>query len=349
MRVAIDISPLKSAHKFRGVGSYTKRLIEALQKVDKKNEYILTTRSLQLTTQVDFIHYPYFDLFFLTLPLRKSKPTVVTIHDVTPLVFPEHFPPGIRGKIKFKIQKFSLKGVKAVITDSKNSKKDIINYLGYPKEKIFVVPLAPGKEFRLITNHQSLIATKQKYQLPDAFVLYVGDVNYNKNIPGLVKTCEKIKVPLVIVGKQAVEKNINRLHPENKDLVWLQDYCQSPVTLLGFVSTEDLVAIYNLATVYCQPSFYEGFGLPVLEAMACGCPVVAANTSSLPEICGKAAVMVNPYDINDIVTGLKKVLYDISIYDILRKRGLAWVKKFSWEKTAKETIKVYQNVYQENR
>ncbi|PJE68881.1 hypothetical protein COU96_02790, partial [Candidatus Shapirobacteria bacterium CG10_big_fil_rev_8_21_14_0_10_38_14] len=163
--------------------------------------------------QFDIVHYPYFDLFWLTLPIKKPKPTVVTIHDVIPLVFPQHFPLGIKGKIKFKIQKFSLKGVKAVITDSKNSKKDIANWLAYPKEKIYVIPLAPGKEFRPITNRQSLVATKQKYQLPDTFVLYVGDVNYNKNIPGLIKAFDKLKTPfknlkLVLVGKAFEEQSL---------------------------------------------------------------------------------------------------------------------------------------------
>ena len=349
MKVAIDVSPLKTAHRFRGIGAYTQNLITALQSIKLADFEVILIEKEPIPKDCDLIHYPFFDLFFATLPLIRKKKTVVTIHDTIPLVFPKHYPPGIKGRLRLETQKTSLRTVDAVITDSQNSKKDLFKYLNYLKEKIYVIPLAPGKEFRPITNRQSLVATKQKYQLPDAFVLYVGDVNYNKNIPGLVKTCEKIKVPLVIVGKQAVEKNINRLHPENKDLVWLQDYCQSPVTLLGFVSTEDLVAIYNLATVYCQPSFYEGFGLPVLEAMACGCPVVAANTSSLPEICGKAAVMVNPYDINDIANGLEKVIRETKIRNTLKEKGLVWVKNFSWEKAADQTIKVYQHVYQENK
>jgi len=356
MKVAIDVSPLKTAHRFRGIGAYTQNLITALQSIKLADFEVILIEKEPIPKDCDLIHYPFFDLFFATLPLIRKKKTVVTIHDTIPLVFPKHYPPGIKGRLRLETQKTSLRTVDAVITDSQNSKKDLFKYLNYLKEKIYVIPLAPGKEFRPITNRQSLVATKQKYQLPDAFVLYVGDVNYNKNIPGLVKTCEKIKVPLVIVGKQAVEKNINRLHPENKDLVWLQNRCQSlitnhhlPITLLGFVPTKDLVAIYNLATVYCQPSFYEGFGLPVLEAMACGCPVVAANTSSLPEICGKAAVMVNPYDINDIANGLEKVIRETKIRNTLKEKGLVWVKNFSWEKAANQTIKVYQNVYQENR
>ena len=349
MKVAIDVSPLKTAHRFRGIGAYTQNLITALQSIKLADFEVILIEKEPIPKDCDLIHYPFFDLFFATLPLIRKKKTVVTIHDTIPLVFPKHYPPGIKGRLRLETQKTSLRTVDAVITDSQNSKKDLFKYLNYLKEKIYVIPLAPGKEFRPITNRQSLVATKQKYQLPDTFVLYVGDVNWNKNIPGLVKACEKIKVPLVIVGKQAVEKNIDRRHPENKDLVWLQDYCQSPVTLLGFVSTEDLVAIYNLATVYCQPSFYEGFGLPVLEAMACGCPVVAANTSSLPEICGKAAVMVNPYDINDIANGLEKVMRETKIRNTLKEKGLAWVKNFSWEKAANQTIKVYQNVYQENK
>ena len=371
MKVAIDISPLKSAHQFRGVGSYTKRLVEALQLIKVPNFSFQLIEEGKIPDDCDIVHYPYFDLFFLTLPLRKSKPTVVTIHDVTPLVFPQHFPPGIKGKIKFQIQKLSLKGVKAVITDSKNSKKDIANWLAYPKEKIYVIPLAPGKEFKKleIGNKQSLLLhnwkleIKEKYRLPETFLLYVGDVNYNKNIPGLIRAFKQIhtsevsprlwrgpstsEVGLVLVGKAFTDESLI----ETRKILQLIKALNlnNQIKILGWVSDKDLPMIYNLATVYCQPSFYEGFGLPVLEAMACGCPVVAANTSSLPEVCGKAAVMVNPYDINDIANGLEKVIRETKIRNTLKEKGLVWVKNFSWEKAANQTIKVYQNVYQENK
>jgi len=368
VKIAFDVSPLSGGHAVRGVGAYTKRLVQALEQESKRAreqelkidfvDFRHTTYNIQHTTYT-VAHYPYFDLFFLTLPLRKPTKTIVTIHDVIPLVFPEHYPPGIKGKLKFQVQKFSLRSVDAVITDSQNSKKDIVKYLSYPEEKIFVVYLAPAAIFKPITNHQSLITISKKYHLPQEFILYVGDVNWNKNTPGLVKACEKVKIPLVIVGKQAAEKNFDRSHPENQDLVWLQEKYQSSIInhkqslllrnqssifLTGFVPEEDLVKIYNLATVYCQPSFYEGFGLPVLEAMACGCPTVVAKTSSLPEICGSVAIMVDPYREDDIAEGLDKVMQDQKTRDTLIKRGLVQVKKFSWGKTAKGVVDVYKKV-----
>jgi len=353
MRVAIDISPLKNANRYRGVGTYTNQLVESLKSLNIPNFSFQLIEGGGIIKDCDLIHYPFFDPFFLTLPLKKEKPTVVTIHDVTPLIFPEHYPPGIRGTIKFQIQKFSLKGTKAVITDSENSKKDIFKYLNYPKEKIYVIPLAPGKEFKPITNHQSLTTIKRKYCLPSQFVLFVGDVNYNKNIPGLIKAFSRFLLQtsehssrssfkLVLVGKAFLDESLK----EAKEILQLINSLKlsKKVVRLGWIPTEDLVGIYNLATVYCQPSFYEGFGLPVLEAMACGCPVVVANTSSLPEICGGATVLVDPYNINDIAIGIKKILCDISIYDMLRKKGLKWVKNFSWKKVVQKTYEVYQKV-----
>ena len=355
MKVAIDVSPLKNANRYRGVGIYTQQLVKSLQSLNISNFSCQLIEDKTMVKDSDLIHYPFFDLFFLTLPLKKPKPTVVTIHDVIPLIFPEHYPAGIRGSLKFQTQKFSLKGVKAVITDSENSRKDIFKYLNYPKNKIYVVPLAPGKEFRPITNHQSLTTIKHKYQLPETFVLYVGDVNYNKNIIGFIKAFKKLntsdgdrpslrghdssEVRLVLIGKAFTDENLK----ETKEIIQLINSLKlsKKVIRLGWVPNKDLVALYNLASVYCQPSFYEGFGLPVLEAMACGCPVVAAKTSSLPEICGSAAIMVDPYNLDDMIKGLKKALVK---QEELRDKGFQQVKKFSWGKTAQKTYEIYQKV-----
>jgi len=358
MKIAIDVSPLESGHRRRGVGFYVERLKRALERVDKRNSYIFFTRTKKLP-RCDLIHYPYFDLFFLTLPLVKSGKTVVTIHDVIPLVFPQKFPKGIKGWIKFQIQKLSLKGVEAVITDSYNSKKDIVRFLHFPEERIFVVPLAPGEEFKKLEIGNCLprearrakwgkLEIGKKYSLPQKFILYVGDVNWNKNIPGLVKAFSKLKsnfsaLKLVLVGRAFLEENL----PEVQNLLQLFRLlkCGGDVLRLGFVPTEDLVAIYNLASVYVQPSFYEGFGLPVLEALSCGTPVVCARTSSLPEVGGKVAIYVNPYDIDDIARGISEVLrYDAMTRHKRVEEGLRWAKRFSWEKTAKETIKVYEKI-----
>jgi glycosyltransferase involved in cell wall biosynthesis len=349
IKIAIDVSPLKSAHKFRGIGFYTENLVKALQSFGTDKLTIKLAKTGRASSDCDLIHYPYFDFFKQTLPLVKKLKTIVTIHDVIPLVFPKHYPPGVRGRLNFCLQMIALKGVKAVICDSQNSKRDIFKYLHYPQEKIFAVYLAPGDRFKPIDSQNILNSTKQKYNLPEKFVLYVGDVNYNKNLVGLAKACKTIGMPLVIVGKQAVQQKFDVAHIENQPLVQLVKLYDGDkdIRRLGFVPTEDLIAIYNLATVYCQPSFYEGFGLPVLEAMSCGTPVVCSNRSSLPEIAGEAAILVNPYNINSIATGLKRAINNKDLRKKLIEKGLGQARKFSWEKVAKETYEVYKKVAQE--
>jgi len=358
IRAAIDVSPLKSGHRFRGIGFYTKNLVEALQGLVKNKRYARWQINLieskgEKVEGFDLIHYPYFDPFFPTLPKRRKIPIVVTVHDLTPLKFSEHYPPGIKGKLRWFGQKSRLKKVDAIITDSQSSQKDIVKIIGYPEEKIYVVYLAPALGFKKLEKNNlphRLIElkskVKQKYHLPETFVLYVGDVNWNKNVPGLVKTCEKIGVPLIIVGKQAISKNFNQEHIENRDLVWLQERAKRSklISLLGFVPTEELIAIYSLATVYCQPSFYEGFGLPVLEAMAYGAPVVCSNQGSLPEVGGTAAVYFNPYQEKEMEEKLARILNDKSLRNRLIRAGKKQVKKFSWQKTAQQTIAVYQKI-----
>mgnify|MGYP001558649206 FL=1 len=200
MKIFVDTSPLQTGHAVRGVGFYTKELTKALG----TNKKVALVES---ENKADVVHYPFFDLFFLTLPSKKKKPVVVTVHDVIPLLYPKEYKPGIRGKAKFLIQKNRLKKVDAIITDSETSRKDIVRLLDIPKEKVFVTYLAPADRFRPITNHQSLIITRKEYNLPESFVLYVGDVNYNKNVQGLLRAFSLITnhpsliTNLVLVGK----------------------------------------------------------------------------------------------------------------------------------------------------
>lgn len=345
MRIAIDSTPLETGHKKRGIGLYTKELIETLREIDTTNEYILFTKGQKLP-KVDLVHYPYFDLFFLTLPLGKAYETIITIHDLIPLVFPEFYHKGVRGTIKFQIQKFCARKVDGIITDSKNSKKDIVNFLDFPLEKIFVVYLAANEIFKPINNKSFLQKTKRKYNLPEKFILYVGDVNLHKNLKRLLETVAQVNLLLVVVGEAWLKENlvetkelfgeISKLGIENK------------VKRLGFIEKEDLVAIYNLATLLVEPSLYEGFGLPVLEAMSCGLPVACSNSSSLPEVGGAAPVYFNPASIDEMTSAIAKIIdwqkKDPGKYDELKRKVLAQAAKFSWNKTASETIKVYQTI-----
>lgn len=346
MIIGFDISPLKTGHKFRGTGSYTDNLVKAIKKYDQKNDYQFFTNRRELPQNIDLIHYPYFEPFFLTLPWRKSVPTVVTIHDLIPLVFPDHFPRGLKGEIKWQIQKRSLKGSAAVIVDSKSSQKDVFKYTSIPEEKIFVVYLAAGEEFRQLKPGE-LTKIKNKYSLPEKFVLYVGDATWNKNVPGLVRAIQKINLPLVLVGKRLAESDFDRKNQWNKDLLEVEKLTHDDKRIfkLGFVPQEDLVGIYNLATVCVQPSFYEGFGLPVLEAMSCGCPVVTSRVSSLPEVAGEAAFYVDPYNTDDMANGIGEIYFNTAVQEKFRKLGILQAKKFSWKKTAQETAEVYRLLY----
>jgi len=351
MKVAIDLTPLYSAHQFRGIGFYTKRLVEAMEKIALKKgielEFVKSTDRL-LFVEADIIHYPYFSPFFLTLPGKKLAKSVVTIHDLIPIKHLEHYPPGIRGKLRWEIQKRRLKKVEAVITDSEYWREEIPKLSGFPKEKIFVIPLAAGEEFKkLEIKKLRNLGVKEKYQLPDNFVLYVGDVNWNKNVEGLIKAFVKSKIKiqnlkLVLVGKAFEDRDLKETNSILQLIKELNLINQTKI--LGYVPTEDLVGIYNLATVFCLPSFSEGFGLPVLEAMACGCPVVAGRTSSLPEICDEAAVLVDPYDINDIARGIKKAIEN---KEKLGEKGIKQAAKFSWQQTANLTLEVYEKVFRQ--
>ena len=354
MKIAIDSGPLESGHKVRGVGVYTREIIEALGRITRNRKEIkivpldFSVQSSKLKAQnFDLKHYTYFNPFFLTLPFVKTSKVVVTIHDVIPLLYPKQYPPGMKGKLKFLINKQLLKKIDGVIAPSETSKKDIVRFLGVPAEKIKVIYEAPREIFRkLEVRDQRLANIKKKYKLPKTFALYVGDVNYNKNLLNLAEACNISKIPLVLVGKQTTDENIDLSHVENQPFAeFLNRHGKSATILrLGYVPDEELVAIYNLALVYCQPSHYEGFGLSVLEAMAAGTPVVAAKTQALVEVAGGACLFANPIDPKDIATKLKEVIYDPQLRWQLIETGKVVVKKYSWEKTARDTLRVYRNI-----
>lgn len=351
MNIAIDVSPLKSSrflqHRVRGTGFYIENLKRSLLQYYPKNKYIFFTRGKNLLKPsiypIDLVHYPYFEPFFLTLPIFNSYRTIVTVHDLTPIVFPKYFPKGIKGAIKWQIQKMSLRKTDAIITDSKSSKEDIVRYANIPREKIHVVYLAASSAFKKMKKTLILESIKEKYNLPEKFVLYVGDVTWNKNLPRLIEAIKKINLTLVMVGKALMEKDFDRTNPWNQDLVKVQKLIHNDkrIIRLGFVPTEDLIMLYNLASVFVMPSVYEGFGLPILEAMSCGCPVVTSKEGSISEIAGDAAFYVDPYDINDIANGIGEVYLNQKLQRELSYKGLIQAEKFSWKKTAEETMRVY--------
>lgn len=338
------VNPPLILHAKRGIGTYTGNLIHALEKTPD-----LTVRVINFGESypdVDIIHYPYFDPFFLTLPLVKRKPTTVTVHDLIPWKFPDKFPVGYKGRMKWWIQQFSITHSSAIVTDSYTSYSDIEKFIGISKEKIHVIYPGVDKSFQVKSDKVILKKVKEKYKLPDNYILSVGDVNYNKNVPGLIRVFEKIarknnSIHLVLVGEgfiqHSVERTIVMKEIESIDF-------KERIHILGFVPLDHLVCIYNLAKVFVQLSFAEGFGLPVIEAMASGCPTVVSNLSSLSEIAGDAALLVDPQNIDEVAQRVDNVLHDTSMREKLRKRGFERVTHFQWERAAKQFITLWENV-----
>jgi glycosyltransferase involved in cell wall biosynthesis len=329
--IAIDSGPLVSGDSVRGIGVYTRELLKAL----KMDGVDLSHADLY---KYEVVHFTRFNPFNICLPFHKPNKTkfVLTIYDLIPLIYPEHYPPGVKGWINWQVNKFLIKrNVDAIITISETSKKDICRFLGVSSNKVHVIYLAPRSIFRKfeITKYG---------ELPDHFVLYVGDVNFNKNIPLLVRSCKLANIPLVICGKQAA--NIEKSNLNHPELVHLKNIDWSGVIRLGFVSDEDLVKIYNLADIYIQPSFYEGFGLPILEANAVGVPVICAKSQALVEIAENSALFSDPKDPKDFATKIKLLMKDQNLRKTLIQKGLENAKKYSWQKTAEETNGVYQRL-----
>lgn len=343
MKIALDISGMDEMSKKRGIGFYTENLIEALRKYTNADVKLIDENNERY--QADIIHFPYFDMFKATLKIKQSIPTVVTIHDVIPLIFPRHYPPGIRGAINLLRQKLTLKKVNAVITDSLCSEKDLERYLNVNSHKIHTTLLAPAESFKLINDNNLLEKFKKKHSLPDSFVLFVGNINWNKNLINLTQACINANVDIYLIGA-GFSKTGNLEHVELKSFKeFVNKFSNhSKVHTHGFISNEELVYFYNLATIYLMPSFYEGFGLPILEAQACGTPVITSNISSTVEISGDSALLVDPYNVDEITNAITQILKDRNLRNDLINKGFENSKKYSWEKTALDTYKVYEQV-----
>ena len=344
MRIAIDARPLGSGDSIRGIGVYTRELLGAFKKIGK-DIIVLEKGYINTSEEFDLVHFTSFNPFVISVPFTKPKGTkfVLTIYDLIPLIYPKNYKPGVKGAIKLAMNKYLVKkNVDAIITISETSKKDICRFFGVDPKKVFVVYLAPRSVFKPVLNTKTLDEVEAKYKLLKTFALYTGDINYNKNIPLLLEACKLAKIPLVFAGKQASE--VEGLDLSEYELMHLKGLDWSGVKRLGFVQDEDLVFLYNLASIYVQPSLYEGFGFPPLEAMACGTPVVAAKTQALVEIGGGAALFADPMSPEDFAEKIKSVINNKKVADGLVKKGFEKVKEYNWETTAKQTFEVYNNI-----
>lgn len=339
------IQPSFQEHIARGTGTYTISLYKHLQTISTISVTYAPFSSLK--TGFDVVHFPFFDPFFLTLPLIRFKPTIVTVHDLIPIKYPHFFPRGIRGEIKWRIQQTLLKNVHGIITDSRHSKNDIRKLLGIPDKKIQVIPLGVEKEF-LPKSTKEIQPVLTKYALPKKYILCVSDLNYNKNIPFLLAAFMHIRklqpnLHLVLVGRGFVEQS----QALSLFLREAENYAVLPYLIrLQKLSTEELVGIYNGALLYVHPSLDEGFGLPILEAMACGVPVVALKVGSIPELVGDAACLTQLHTSETFAQHILTTLADKSLQTRLRKKGLARSKQFTWQTCAEQTVSFYQRISQ---
>jgi len=346
-----------------GIGNYTYNLVKNLAEIDKKNYYILYSNKLpdfKLSNekfQIKIFKYPsvlwhlrvFLDIIFnkvdiyhtssMIIPSMLKNRCAIFIPDVTNFLFPQYHT--LKVKISKIFYKRAIRNAKAVLTNSLNSKNDIISLFGDLNNKITITYLAASDEFKIIDNLAYLEKIRSIYNLPDKFILFVGSIEPRKNLKGLIEAFSRIKEiishKLVVVGgKGWLNSEIYKVIEEKQ--------LQNNIIFTGYVPDKDLVVIYNLADLFVYPSFYEGFGFPVLEAMSCGVPVISSNTSSLPEVCGDAGIMVNPYDNEQLAETILKVLKDQFLRNKMITEGLKQTKKFSWENTTKQTLSVFEEL-----
>jgi len=358
-RIGIDVQSTKGQRT--GLGVYTENLVGALQSLKLDQELLLysqensedlnTTKRLfwenialprkAKSDEVDLLHIPAF-----APSLRGSFKLVVTVHDMIGRLFPQHLSFGSRVYWD-KWMPQSVKRADRIIAISENTKRDIVQHLKIPVEKIEVIPLAPDPLFSVDRNPKLLSETKNKFSISDRFILSVGTIEPRKNLFRIIEAYSElrkkrdVKQQLVVVGFQkfARGKSYEQVRLKVAELGLEQD-----IIFTGYVTDEDLRALYNAADLFLFPSLYEGFGLPPLEAMACGVPVVTSNNSSIPEVVGDAALKIDPQDINQIVDATDQSLKDYALRQKLIRAGFAQVKKYSWKKTAERTWQVYLDV-----
>lgn len=267
---------------------------------------------------------------------------VVTIHDVMAIRFPEMFRPWYRHYARMVLPHLARRA-RGVITGSAAAKSEIVEWLRVPAERVHVIPYGVDEVFRPVApDDPRASAVRRRYGLPSAFILAVGSIEPRKNLPRLLEAVHQLRAERGGVDIALVHAGPEGWQPETARRA-VQRLGLSEVTrFLGYVPLEDLAILYSLARVFAYPSLWEGFGMPVLEAMACACPVVTSNVSSLPEVAGDAAVQVNPASTDDLARGIASVLDDEALRKRLVARGVERASRFTWARAARETIGVYE-------
>lgn len=289
----------------------------------------------------DLLHSPYF-----ASPLNPSIPTVVTVHDVIPILLPA-YRDALHTRLYMQLVARAARQAKAVLTVSQASKEDIVSTLGIPAERIHVTYNAVDASFTPVSDQSVLDGVRDSYGIGGDFLLYFGGFDRRKNVDRIVQAYATARTrfgkphQLVIAGSMHLVGH--RLYPDPRPLVAKLDL-ERDVVVTGRISEDEKAVLYSAATVFVFPSLYEGFGMPVLEAMACGTPTITSNVSSLPEVAGDAALLVEPTSVEAIAEAMVRAVNESGLREDLRARGLQRAKQFSWEESAARTLEVYRQV-----
>jgi glycosyltransferase involved in cell wall biosynthesis len=371
MRIGIDLHTVTSF--MQGTRTYTLGIVNELLKIDQENQYNFYVtdansdlHSIFTQNNVVFRHVvPHNRLIRIpiSLPIRlamdsidifhcqymgppfSKTPYVVMIHDIIHEYMPEYYPRSLCYMMRM-LYPVSARRASRVLTVSESSKRDIVKYFKIPEEKVIVTYNGVADDFYQERDRNRIQNTLDKYNINGDYILYVGRLEPRKNLPRLirafynVKKGEGISHKLVIVGmkyfrQEEIYDTIKKLN------------LRGEVVFTGRVEDDELSDFYQGATLFVYPAIAEGFGIPPLEAMASGTPVITSNTSSLPEVVGDAGVLIDPYRTDDIAGAMYKVLSDKNIQKKMKKEGLKRARSFSWKVTARKTLDVFHEVYEE--
>jgi glycosyltransferase involved in cell wall biosynthesis len=365
MRFAVDAHAI--GRHLTGNEVYVRSLLSAFADIDKKSDFLayvtgpegeagipsrfetrqiaanpLVRLGLDLTRQLridrpNLLHVQY------TAPIFCPVPTVVTVHDVSFLERPEYFTKLRAMQLRITVAR-SVKHAARVLTVSEFARESIVRAYNLPPDKIVVTPDAASPSFRAVNHAAAVHKVRERFQLNNPFVLTVGDLQPRKNHIGLIQAFAKLMKDqpqlthhLVLAGKDTWFGGKVREAARESGM-------GSRIHFTGFVSDDDLLQLYNACECFAFPSFYEGFGIPVLEAMACGRAVICSNTSAIPEVADGAALLFNPENSEQMIRALADVLKDSELRARMERLGLKRASFFSWRKTAEMTLKVYREV-----
>lgn len=326
--------------------------------------------SVQVSDSRDFVSKAFFekkgsmpDVFHLTwtgetaadLLLLKLIPSVLTVHDLISYENPDHFPNEFLFNRNRKIISMGIRLARRIVADSDYTRDSVLREFPFAAEKVTTVHLACDERFRRIDDPELLVKIREKYNVKGKLVFNLGTDFLHKNVKNLILAFDRfveaagiedasVEATLIVAGNRYCAKGSEEIEealansPRRRNIQWLEH-----------LPEEDLVLMYNAADVFAFPSLHEGFGFPVLEAMACGTPVVAAGSTSIPEVAGDAAVLVDGRKVDEIAAALTNVLSDEGLRESLIEKGLRQAERFSWEKTAEQTLAVYDELYEETR